>query len=56
MHRRRQDHRRRSAGGLWLTELSPLTPDLESVFLDITGTMPEPGTHHQVDDSIEVKA
>jgi hypothetical protein len=29
--------------GLWLTELTPLTPDLESVFLDLTGTRPLPG-------------
>ncbi|GAA1398821.1 ATP-binding cassette domain-containing protein [Catellatospora coxensis] len=26
--------------GLWVTELTPLTPDLESVFLDLTGTRP----------------
>ena len=37
--------------GLWLTELTPLTPDLESVFLTITGTTPEPGAYRPVDDS-----
>jgi ABC-2 type transport system ATP-binding protein len=41
---------------IWLSELSPLTPDLESVFLALTGTMPEPGQHRRVDDSIEVSA
>jgi ABC-2 type transport system ATP-binding protein len=44
------------AAGVWLSELSPLTPDLESVFLTLTGTMPEPGLHRQVDDSIDVSA
>ncbi|GAA1749851.1 ATP-binding cassette domain-containing protein [Luedemannella helvata] len=39
------------SAGVWLTELSPLTPDLESVFLTITGTTPEPGTHRPVDES-----
>lgn len=38
---------------LWVTELTPLTPDLESVFLTLTGTMPEPGLHRQVDDSVQ---
>jgi ABC-2 type transport system ATP-binding protein len=41
------------AQGVWLSELSPLTPDLESVFLTLTGTMPEPGLHRQVDESID---
>ncbi|MGE5830675.1 MAG: ABC transporter ATP-binding protein, partial [Micromonosporaceae bacterium] len=39
--------------GLWVRELTPLTPDLESVFLTLTGTMPEPGVHRQVDDSAQ---
>ncbi|WP_144120422.1 ATP-binding cassette domain-containing protein [Catellatospora sichuanensis] len=34
--------------GLWLTELTPLTPDLESVFLDLTGTRPVPDAPPQV--------
>lgn len=39
--------------GLWVRELTPLTPDLESVFLTLTGTTPEPGVHRQVDDSAQ---
>lgn len=39
--------------GIWLSELSPLTPDLESVFLTITGTTPEAGSHRPVDESRE---
>jgi ABC-2 type transport system ATP-binding protein len=37
--------------GVWLSELSPLTPDLEDVFLAITGTTPEPGSHRPIDES-----
>jgi ABC-2 type transport system ATP-binding protein len=36
---------------VWLTELSPVSPDLESVFLDLTGTRPVEGVHRQVDDA-----
>jgi ABC-2 type transport system ATP-binding protein len=39
--------------GLWVSELTPITPDLESVFLTLTGTTPEPGVHRQVDDSVQ---
>jgi ABC-2 type transport system ATP-binding protein len=35
---------------LWVSELTPLTPDLENVFLELTGTMPEANVHRQVDD------
>jgi ABC-2 type transport system ATP-binding protein len=35
---------------LWLTELTPVRPDLEHVFLELTGTMPDPATPRQVDD------
>jgi ABC-2 type transport system ATP-binding protein len=35
---------------LWVTELTPLTPDLEHVFLELTGTMPDPGHPRQIDD------
>jgi ABC-2 type transport system ATP-binding protein len=35
---------------LWLTELTPMRPDLENVFLELTGTMPDPSAHRQVDD------
>ncbi len=41
-----------AAHQLWVAELTPLTPDLESVFLQLTGTVPEPGKRHQVDDSV----
>ncbi|PWU49642.1 ABC transporter [Micromonospora globispora] len=37
--------------GLWVRELVPLRPDLESVFLELTGTMPHPTVPRQVDDS-----
>ncbi len=36
--------------GLWISELTPLRPDLENVFLELTGTMPEQNAHRQVDD------
>lgn len=36
---------------LWLTELTPLMRDLESVFLELTGTTPEPGHARQVDEA-----
>ncbi|GAB3971313.1 ATP-binding cassette domain-containing protein [Plantactinospora veratri] len=38
--------------GLWLRELVPLTPDLEDVFLELTGTRPRPGVPRQVDESV----
>jgi ABC-2 type transport system ATP-binding protein len=38
--------------GMWVSELTPLTPDLESVFLQLTGTTPDPGAPKQVDDAI----
>jgi ABC-2 type transport system ATP-binding protein len=41
---------------LWVRELTPMAPDLESVFLQLTGTVPEPGVHRQVDQSVEVTA
>ncbi|MEJ3749354.1 ATP-binding cassette domain-containing protein [Actinomycetes bacterium KLBMP 9797] len=37
---------------LWIQELTPLRPDLESVFLQLTGTVPDPGAPRQVDDSV----
>ena len=33
---------------LFVAELTPIAPDLESVFLDLTGTTPVPGQHLQV--------
>ncbi|WP_446218897.1 ABC transporter ATP-binding protein [Micromonospora sp. IBHARD004] len=38
--------------GLWVRELVPLRPDLESVFLELTGTMPHPTVPRQVDGSV----
>jgi ABC-2 type transport system ATP-binding protein len=37
---------------LWVSELTPLTPDLESVFLELTGTAPAQGVRRQVDESV----
>ncbi|MFG3705230.1 ABC transporter ATP-binding protein [Micromonospora sp. NPDC047670] len=38
--------------GLWVRELTPLRPDLESVFLELTGTPGHPPAPRQVDDSM----
>jgi ABC-2 type transport system ATP-binding protein len=40
---------------LYLTELAPVTVDLESVFLELTGTAPVSGEHRQVDESVSVE-
>ena len=40
--------------GLYVSELTPVTADLESVFLELTGTAPVPGQHRQVDQSVVV--
>ena len=40
-----------AARGVFVTELSPVPVDLESVFLELTGTAPVPGGHRQVDES-----
>jgi ABC-2 type transport system ATP-binding protein len=37
---------------LWVSELTTVTADLESVFLEITGTAPQDGVHRQVDQSV----
>ncbi|MET8353431.1 MULTISPECIES: ATP-binding cassette domain-containing protein [unclassified Micromonospora] len=37
--------------GLWVGELTPLRPDLESVFLELTGAGGHPSVPRQVDDS-----
>ncbi|MDQ7909832.1 ATP-binding cassette domain-containing protein [Phytohabitans sp. ZYX-F-186] len=39
--------------GMWVSELTPLTPDLESVFLQLTATTPDPGAPKQVDEAIQ---
>jgi ABC-2 type transport system ATP-binding protein len=31
--------------GQWVSELTPVAPDLEDVFLELTGTTPQPGVH-----------
>jgi ABC-2 type transport system ATP-binding protein len=36
---------------VWLSELSPVAVDLESVFLELTGTAPVEGEHRQVDQA-----
>lgn len=41
---------------LYVSELAPVTVDLESVFLELTGTAPMPGQHRQVDESVVVGA
>jgi len=38
---------------MWVRELTPVTPDLESVFLQLTGTVPMPGAFRQVDDAVQ---
>jgi ABC-2 type transport system ATP-binding protein len=37
--------------GVYVTELAPVAVDLESVFLELTGTTPVAGEHRQVDES-----
>lgn len=39
---------------LYVSELTPVGVDLESVFLELTGTAPVPGQHRSVDDSVKV--
>ncbi|AGL21300.1 ABC transporter ATP-binding protein [Actinoplanes sp. N902-109] len=41
-----------AARGVYVSELSPVVADLESVFLELTGTAPVPGEHRQVDQTI----
>jgi ABC-2 type transport system ATP-binding protein len=41
---------------LFVAELTPVRADLESVFLELTGTAPVPGQHRSVDDSVKVEA
>jgi ABC-2 type transport system ATP-binding protein len=40
-----------AAKDLYVAELAPVSVDLESVFLELTGTTPVPGQHRQVDQS-----
>ena len=41
---------------IYLAELTPVTVDLESVFLELTGTAPVEGQHRQVDQSAMAQA
>jgi ABC-2 type transport system ATP-binding protein len=43
-----------AARGFYVSELAPVTVDLESVFLELTGTTPVEGVHRQVDQSAPV--
>lgn len=43
-----------AARELYVAELTPVTVDLESVFLELTGTTPVPGQARQVDESVMV--
>src|SRR4051812_16952749 len=43
-------------GGLWVSELARVTADLESVFLELTGTAPIDGQNRQVDQPMTVPA
>jgi ABC-2 type transport system ATP-binding protein len=45
-----------AARDLYVAELTPIPVDLESVFLELTGTTPVPGRPRQVDDSVVVRA
>jgi ABC-2 type transport system ATP-binding protein len=45
-----------AARGVYVTELAPVAVDLESVFLELTGTMPVEGEHRQVDQSAAAPA
>jgi len=43
-----------AARELYVSELQRSEVDLESVFLELTGTTPVPGEHRQVDESIAI--
>jgi ABC-2 type transport system ATP-binding protein len=45
-----------AARDLYVAELAPVSVDLESVFLELTGTTPVPGEHRQVDQSVAISA
>jgi ABC-2 type transport system ATP-binding protein len=44
-----------AAHDLFVSELAPVVVDLESVFLELTGTAPVTGQHRQVDQSVLVE-
>ena len=41
---------------VYVSELTPVAADLESVFLELTGTAPVEGQHRQVDQSAMAQA
>jgi ABC-2 type transport system ATP-binding protein len=41
---------------VWVSELAPVAVDLESVFLELTGTAPVEGEHRQVDQTATASA
>jgi ABC-2 type transport system ATP-binding protein len=45
-----------AARGVYVSELAPVAVDLESVFLELTGTAPVEGEHRQVDESAAAPA
>jgi ABC-2 type transport system ATP-binding protein len=45
-----------AARELFVSELTPVMVDLESVFLELTGTAPVPGQHRQVDQAVTPEA
>ena len=45
-----------AARGVYVSELAPVAVDLESVFLELTGTTPVEGEHRQVDESVAAPA
>jgi ABC-2 type transport system ATP-binding protein len=45
-----------AAEGIYVSELAPVAVDLESVFLELTGTAPVDGQHRQVDQSVKPTA
>ena len=45
-----------AARGIYVSELAPVAVDLESVFLELTGTAPVEGEHRQVDQSATAAA
>ncbi|MEV4635946.1 ATP-binding cassette domain-containing protein [Actinoplanes sp. NPDC049548] len=42
--------------GIYVSELAPVAVDLESVFLELTGTAPVEGEHRQVDQTVMAQA
>ncbi|UQU65339.1 ATP-binding cassette domain-containing protein [Couchioplanes caeruleus] len=45
-----------AARDVYVAELSPVSVDLESVFLELTGTAPVAGEHRQVDETVMAQA